>query len=87
MEVTEKTGVGSWVVMVATGRADAHTASQLESALVARVQAGAEHLALDLSEVPFMSSAGLRSLLTALKLLQKKGGKLFQRRKNGKRIH
>jgi anti-anti-sigma factor len=76
MEITEQATQGAWVVMAAVGRADAHTAAQFEAALANRIQAGAGNLAVDLSQVPFMSSAGLRGLLTALKLLQKKGGKM-----------
>ena len=76
MEIIEQPEKGNWVVLAAVGRADAHTAPEFESALSNRIAAGAGNLALDLSEVPFMSSAGLRGLLTALKLLQKKGGKM-----------
>lgn len=54
-----------------TGRVDTTTAPELEAGL--RL-AGNETLTLDLSGVPYMSSAGLRCLLAAQKCLMAGGG-------------
>jgi anti-sigma B factor antagonist len=51
----------------ANGRIDSATASQLAEALDAITNAGRYKIALDLSEVEFMSSAGLRVLISTQK--------------------
>ena len=49
------------------GRVDSSTAPQLESALKKIIKDGRFRIVVDLSETEFMSSAGLRALLSALK--------------------
>ena len=66
MEASTQT-VGKWTVLTVTGRIDAHTSPALEEACRAQLAKGATWLALDLAGVPYMSSAGLRVLLTTLK--------------------
>ena len=52
-------------VVEASGRIDAATASQLESALNAIAEAGRYNIVLDMSGVDFISSVGLRVLIDA----------------------
>ena len=49
------------------GRVDSSTAPQLEQVLKKAIKDGHYRLVVDLSETEFMSSAGLRALLSALK--------------------
>ncbi len=55
------------------GRLDTTTAPQLEGEL-REALAGADRLELDLEKLEYISSAGLRVLLSAQKLMAKKGG-------------
>jgi len=58
------------------GRVDSNTAPELEQALVKLQSEGRTHLVLDLSEVEFLSSAGLRVMVSTMKNLRKIGGDL-----------
>ncbi len=49
------------------GRIDSSTAPQLEEALQKIIKDGRYRIVVDMSETDFMSSAGLRALLSALK--------------------
>jgi len=53
------------------GRVDSSTAPQLEKALQKIIDAGRYRIVVDLSEADFMSSAGLRALLSALKQVRR----------------
>ena len=59
-----------------TGRVDSASASDLEAALKQQVEEGKVHFVLDLSGVEFLSSSGLRVLVTTLKAVRKSGGDL-----------
>ncbi|MFC1959973.1 STAS domain-containing protein [Chloroflexota bacterium] len=58
------------------GRIDSTNATELGEALNAAIDAGRTHLVVDLSGVDYMSSAGLRELVTALKKVKKGTGDL-----------
>lgn len=58
------------------GRVDSSTAPQLGEALNTQFDAGTNNLVLDLSEVEYMSSAGLREMVAALKRAKQGGGDL-----------
>ncbi len=75
MTVVERATTSGWTVLVASGRIDAHTAPEFERALHERVRPAAR-FAVDLAGVDYMSSAGLRALLSTLKLLRQAGGEL-----------
>ncbi len=54
-----------------SGRIDSSTAPQLEQALDKIIKEGRYHIVVDLGETDFMSSAGLRALLSALKQVRR----------------
>jgi anti-anti-sigma factor len=66
----------SAVVLHAAGRVDSNTAPQLQEPLLRAAEAPTGAVELDLAEVSYMSSAGLRVLLQAAKALQKRGERL-----------
>lgn len=72
MEIKKTTDDAKTVITVA-GRVDTTTAPELEAGLKLE---GGETLVLDLSGVPYMSSAGLRCLLSAQKSLMAGGGSM-----------
>ncbi len=59
------------------GSIDALTADQVAGYIDEQISSGEKHLLLDLSEVEFMSSAGLRVILGALKQTRQQGGDLY----------
>lgn len=71
MTVT-KTQDGTAVTLSVEGRVDTVTAPQLEQEIQALE--GAESLTVDLKNLEYISSAGLRVLLSAHKTFGKKGG-------------
>ncbi|EFO79566.1 anti-anti-sigma factor [Oscillochloris trichoides DG-6] len=64
------------VVMPVKGRLDALTAPQLNKSVHVQIAAGARFVLLDLSDVAFLSSSGLRTLLLIRKELMTLGGEL-----------
>ena len=72
MVIAKKTERDRMIIAV-TGRVDTTTAPELDAGLKL---AGNETLTLDLSGVPYMSSAGLRCLLTAQKTMMAGGGSI-----------
>jgi anti-anti-sigma factor len=64
------------VAMPIRGRVDAVTAPQLNRDVHEQIDRGARYLLLDLSEVTFLSSSGLRALLLIRKELMTLGGEL-----------
>ena len=71
MEI-HKTQTGSELAVKLSGRLDTVTAPQLEVELK-RSMAGVERLVLDLEALEYMSSAGLRVLLAAQKVMNRQG--------------
>ena len=72
MVIAKKTE-GDRMIIAVTGRVDTTTAPEMDAGLKL---AGNETLTLDLSGVPYMSSAGLRCLLTAQKTMMAGGGSI-----------
>lgn len=68
----QKTMNGTELTIALTGRLDTTTAPQLEKELKASI-AGVETLILDFVALDYLSSAGLRVLLTAQKIMNKQG--------------
>ena len=63
-------------VIKVTGSVDALTAAELSKVLTNQVSEGHVNLVVDLTGVEFMSSAGLRTLLGAVKESRSNGGDL-----------
>ena len=72
MEIKTKSE-GSTLTISVSGRVDTVTAPELEAGLKF---GDAKCVVLDIAEVPYMSSAGLRLLLTSHKAMAAKGGRL-----------
>jgi anti-anti-sigma factor len=66
----------STVVLHAVGSVDSNTAPELQEALLRATDGATGAVELDLAEVSYMSSAGLRALLLAAKALQKRSERL-----------
>ena len=64
---------GKELVVAPEGRLDTKTASELEEALIGSINE-AESLVLDFAKLDYISSAGLRVLLSAHKAMSAKGG-------------
>ena len=75
MEINVQQLAQTTVVSVA-GSVDALTVDQLTGALTGQIGSGHRQLVIDLSQVDFMSSAGLRAVLAALKESRLHGGDL-----------
>lgn len=69
----EKKLDGNTLTVALEGRLDTTTAPQLETELKAALD-GADNLVLDFEKLEYISSAGLRVLLSAQKMMSKKGG-------------
>ena len=67
---------GPILVLRMNGRLDAHGANVMDEALETDMDDGVTGLVLDIPEVTYLSSAGVRSLLTALKGLKARDGVL-----------
>ncbi len=63
----------SALTMVLEGRLDTTTAPQLEEELAASLD-GVTDLVFEISDLEYISSAGLRVLLSAQKIMNKQGG-------------
>ncbi len=61
-------------VMKVMGRVDSDTAPELDNAFARLLQANKNKIVLNLQGVEFLSSAGLRAMVKALKDAQKSGG-------------
>ena len=72
----EQTGLA----LVLHGRLDAGSCRHLEEALEDALRQGAHRVALDMEDVPFLSSLGIRSLMLYEKTLRELGGGLSIRR-------
>ena len=68
-----KTKNGSALTVALEGRLDTITAPELETALKAEYE-GIETLTFDFEKLEYISSAGLRVLLSAQKIMNNKGG-------------
>jgi anti-sigma B factor antagonist len=79
----ERRQVSNQVVFVVAGRMDAENAPQFEQQCKACVAEGLNGLVVDLGELKYVSSMGLRSFVTVAKTIHDKGGTLRICRLNG----
>ncbi|MCP4716586.1 MAG: STAS domain-containing protein [Deltaproteobacteria bacterium] len=64
------------VIVKVTGRMDAVTAPEFEQACVPLIESGAQLLIVDLAGLEYISSAGLRSILSTAKKLKAVQGQI-----------
>ena len=70
-----KTKNGSAIVLAPSGRLDHETCAAFEAALVEEMRLGGVAI-LDMSDVPYVSSVGLRAIMMGAKESKAAGGKL-----------
>lgn len=68
---------GSELIVNLDGRLDTSTSSQLESDLKANID-GVSELVFDIKDLQYISSAGLRVLLSAQKIMNKQGSMVIR---------
>ena len=73
MIIEEKNGV---IVAKIGGRLDVQSSPQAEKAILKTLEADSPKLVLNFANLEYISSAGLRVVLIALKEIKKKGGSL-----------
>jgi len=64
------------VVVAVKGRMDAVSAPEFERAMAGHIESGSHRFVVDCSALEYVSSAGLRSLLTTVKTLRPHDGEL-----------
>ncbi len=72
----EDGSAGSWTVVRVAGELDLHTSPQLRDHVLAMLGVSPVRLALDLSEVDFMDSSSLGMLITCLKRVRERDGRM-----------
>ena len=75
MFITERDENGV-ALFTLSGRIDGHTASNLDAVLDAAVSNGENRMVLDMGDVQYIGSTGLRTLVKALARLRERGGDL-----------
>jgi len=73
----EKMSEGKKLTITLAGRLDTTTAPRLETELKQNIS-GVEELVLDFAELEYLSSAGLRVLLAAQKVMNRQGSMLVR---------
>ena len=77
MEVIQGTRPqGRWTVVEVAGELDLHTSPALRDHVLALIEDGTGFLALDMSKVDFMDSSSLGALVSCLKRLRERDGRL-----------
>ena len=72
----ERVQVGVRAVLHVAGRMNADNAAQFESECESCISEGFTNIVVDLGDLVYISSAGLRSVITIAKKLKDKGGEL-----------
>ena len=76
METSKRKDKGALVISL-KGRLDSVTSPMLEKDLTDLMAGGERFLVMDLGDLEYISSAGLRSILVVVKRLKEKQGKLL----------
>ena len=64
------------IILVISGRIEAINSDELQNAILKAFQRN-KNVILDMNDVPYISSAGLRALLIGMKTANSKGGKFL----------
>ena len=75
MKITSEK-IGDVLVIGIAGRLDANTSTELQEHILTKIDVGGTNLAIDFSQVDYISSAGLRVLLMAAKKINASAGKM-----------
>lgn len=75
MEIQTSERQGALIASI-SGRIDADTSVEFERTLTTLLEEGSRKLVLNLSHLDYISSAGLRSVLSIAKILKSLGGEL-----------
>src|SRR5262245_49528763 len=75
MDISEDKKADALIVGL-EGRLDATTAKMFEDKILGVIKSGAQRLVVDLSQLEYISSSGLRVFLLAVKRLQATDGKI-----------
>jgi anti-anti-sigma factor len=67
--------LGGVMVLTLSGRMDYHSSPEVHDELIGRIGKPEPRLVLDLSETHYVSSAGLRVLLSVAQRIEQEGGK------------
>jgi len=73
MEIREERAASGILVIAPVGRIDSNTSGELEEKLFAHLAAGETRLVIDMQQVEYISSAGLRVLLRLAQKLRERG--------------
>jgi anti-sigma B factor antagonist len=75
MEITEDKK-GDIVILALSGKLDASTSKTFEDKLLADIDSGGQRFVIDLAQLEYVSSSGLRVFLVAAKRLTSSKGKI-----------
>jgi anti-sigma B factor antagonist len=75
MDISEDRKAGA-VILALSGKLDATTAKTFEDKILGVINSGTQRLVVDLSQLEYVSSSGLRVFLLAAKRLQATDGKI-----------
>jgi len=78
IEITVRTEEADerYASVILAGRLDARNAQTVKETLKQLIDGGSTHLVVDLAQVPFIDSAGLAALVSALKATRRFGGSI-----------
>lgn len=82
MRLREKDG-GGFETVILRGDCDMYSAPKMRNALLARIRGGARKLRLDLSEVAYLDSTGVGSIIQILQAMKAVSGEVVFRGVSG----
>jgi anti-sigma B factor antagonist len=83
MEITTRDHKRASVLKV-IGRVDSNTSPEFDGKLKEYINAGRVHIVIEMDETDFLSSAGVRALISAQKAVKSKGGQVVLARPSSK---
>ncbi len=76
MDISSNKNESGILIISLSGRLDANTAPELQKEIKQLVESGESKLLMNFDKIAYVSSAGLRVLITTVKLLKPKKGQL-----------